>query len=160
MAHRSAKRAICILAAGIVVGCEAPSTHQPPVVAAPSPPPATASLPSPAQKPPPPSDTAHAHEPAEPHDAEDDPDLSDVGAVGLDEGRVRELLGAPVAEEDDTVVKRLHYREGSCSIEFSMYPDVETREFRILTLMVISDDRTARGKRICVARLKSQLAVK
>src|SRR5579862_6733348 len=87
----------------------------------------------------------------------DSTDLSDIGAVGLDETQIRSLLGPPATEVDDAPAKKLKYRNGTCSLEFSLYPDVETRVYRILTVEVNSDDGSIKGWRDCVAGLRSRL---
>jgi hypothetical protein len=81
----------------------------------------------------------------------------DVGAVGMDESSIRQLFGVPNAEVDDAPAKRLSYRTGSCSVEFALYPDVDTRTYRTLSSEVKNDDGTAKGQRICVADIKSRI---
>lgn len=87
----------------------------------------------------------------------DDAESPDIGAVGLEESKVRNLFGVPVSEVDDAPAKRLSYKTGACSIEFTLYPDVDTRTYRTLTLEVRNDDGTPKGQRICVADLKSRI---
>ncbi|HEY1722422.1 MAG TPA: hypothetical protein VGG27_14360 [Magnetospirillaceae bacterium] len=90
-----------------------------------------------------------------------DAESPDVGAVGLEESRIRGLFGEPVSEVDDAPAKKLSYRMsskiGACSLEFTLYPDVDSRTYRTLTLEVRNDDGTAKGQRICVADLKSRI---
>lgn len=79
-----------------------------------------------------------------------------VKLVGLGEQELRELLGPPAAEEERPPGKVWHYRKGRCTLDVSLYPDVQTRKFGTLTYEVKSDDNTDEGKRICLAELQSR----
>lgn len=79
-----------------------------------------------------------------------------VRLVGLGEQELRELLGPPAAEEERPPGKVWHYRKGRCTLDVSLYPDVQTRKFGTLTYEVKSDDNTDEGKRICLAELQSR----
>jgi hypothetical protein len=78
-----------------------------------------------------------------------------VNLIGLEEQQVRALLGPPSAEEDRPPAKIWRYRKGGCSLNLSLYPDVQTRKFGTLTYEVKSDDDTDEGKRVCMADLQS-----
>jgi hypothetical protein len=78
-----------------------------------------------------------------------------VNLVGLDEQELRKLLGPPAAEEDRPPGKLWRYRKGKCTLNLSLYPDVQTRKFGTLTYEVKSDDDTDEGKRTCLAELQS-----
>src|SRR5262249_52321295 len=101
-----------------------------------------------------PAQAAIVHAPPPPRNGE----APDIGAVGMDESKVRELFGPPLTEEDNAPERKLKYHTGACSVEFALYPDVDTRTYRILTLEVSSDDGTAKGRRSCVNQLKSRIA--
>jgi hypothetical protein len=141
-----------------VVGCQGPTKPVPPTTTAPS----STTTPAPnANVAPPvkkkePAQASVAHPP--PTAKTTDGETPDVGAVGMDETKVKELFGTPLAEEDNAPERRLKYHTGSCSVEFALYPDVDTRTYRILTLEVSSDDGTAKGRRSCINQLKSRIA--
>jgi hypothetical protein len=78
-----------------------------------------------------------------------------VNLVGLDEQELRRLLGPPAAEENRPPGKLWRYHKGKCTLNVSLYPDVQTRKFGTLTYEVKSDDNTDEGKRVCLAELQS-----
>jgi hypothetical protein len=143
-----------------MVGCQNQSGMTKPAPAsATTPPPAAESTPNSAAAAPlkkkEPSQASVSHQPpAKTPDGE----TPDVGAIGMDESKVRELFGTPLTEEDNAPERRLTYHTGACSVEFALYPDVDTRTYRILTLEVSSDDGTAKGRRSCLNQLKSRIA--
>ncbi|MBS0546414.1 MAG: hypothetical protein JSR24_01615 [Proteobacteria bacterium] len=85
-------------------------------------------------------------------------DGAPVTLVGKSEGQVRALLGSPTSEEDRAPGKTWHYRNGQCTIDVQLYPDVQTRQFATLAYEVKSDDSTDEGKRLCMAQLRSRTA--
>jgi len=85
--------------------------------------------------------------------ATDGPALS---LAGKSETEVRALLGAPTSEEDRPPGKRWRYRDGQCTLDVQLYPDVQTKQFGTLAYEVKSDDNTDEGKRVCLAQLQSR----
>ena len=79
-----------------------------------------------------------------------------VSLIGKSEGQVRALLGPPTSVEERAPGKTWHYRDGQCSADVQLYPDVQTRQFGTLAYEVKSDDNTDEGKRGCVARFSSR----
>lgn len=79
-----------------------------------------------------------------------------VTLMGKSEGQVRALLGAPTSVEERAPGKTWHYRDGQCSVDVQMYPDVKTRQFGTLAYEVKSDDNSDEGKRGCLARFRSR----
>jgi hypothetical protein len=79
-----------------------------------------------------------------------------VNLVGKSEGEIRVLLGPPTSEEDRAPGKTWHYRDGQCTVDIQLYPDVQTRQFGTLAYEVKNDDSTDEGKRLCVAQLRSR----
>jgi hypothetical protein len=79
-----------------------------------------------------------------------------VNLIGKSESEIRVLLGPPTSEEDRAPGKTWHYRDGQCTVDIQLYPDVQTRTFGTLAYEVKSDDSTDEGKRLCVAQLKSR----
>ncbi|TWT12954.1 hypothetical protein [Reyranella sp. CPCC 100927] len=77
--------------------------------------------------------------------------------IGLGEEEVRAKLGAPTTEEERPPGKIWRYRRGGCTVNLSLYPDVQTRKFGTLTYEVKSDDDTDEGKRNCLADLQSRI---
>jgi hypothetical protein len=80
--------------------------------------------------------------------------VTQVNLIGMDEQQLRALLGPPAAEEDRPPAKIWRYRKGGCSLNLSLYPDVQTRKFGTLTYEVKSDDNTDEGKRACLADIQ------
>jgi len=79
-----------------------------------------------------------------------------VNLIGKSEGQVRALLGPPTSVEERAPGKTWHYRDGQCSANVQLYPDVQTRQFGTLAYEVKSDDNTDEGKRGCVAQFGSR----
>src|SRR5215475_16476 len=80
-----------------------------------------------------------------------------VSLAGKSESELRVLLGAPTSEEDRPPGKRWRYRDGQCTLDVQLYPDVQTKQFGTLAYEVKSDDNTDEGKRLCVAQLQSRI---
>ena len=79
-----------------------------------------------------------------------------VSLIGKSEGQVRALLGPPTSVEERAPGKTWHYRDGQCSADVQLYPDVQTRQFGTLAYEVKSDDNTDEGRRGCVAQFSSR----
>jgi hypothetical protein len=79
-----------------------------------------------------------------------------VTLVGKSEGQVRAMLGPPTSVEERAPGKTWHYRDGRCSVDVQLYPDVQTRQFGTLAYEVKSDDNSDEGKRDCMARIRSR----
>ena len=76
--------------------------------------------------------------------------------MGKSEGQVRTLLGAPTSVEERAPGKTWHYRDGQCSVDVQLYPDVQTRQYGTLAYKVNSDDNSDEGRRGCLARFRSR----
>jgi len=105
--------------------------------------------------------TSSAQDPSRPEISKPDPSRDvvagmPVSLVGKSEGQIRALLGPPTSEEDRAPGKTWHYRDGQCTVDVQLYPDVQTRQFGTLAYEVKSDDSTDEGKRLCVAQLRSR----
>ncbi len=72
-----------------------------------------------------------------------------VQLVGMDEGAVQALLGAPSTVEDHAPGKTWRFRKHDCVLSVALYPDVQTRVFRTLSYEVTSDDHNAGAKQLC-----------
>jgi hypothetical protein len=83
-----------------------------------------------------------------------------VDLIGKSEGEVRALLGPPTSVEERAPGKTWHYREGQCTVDIQLYPDVQTRQFGTLAYEVKSDDNTDEGKRGCLAQFQSRAPAK
>jgi hypothetical protein len=77
--------------------------------------------------------------------------------TGTGERELRAMLGPPTSEEDHPPGKQWRYRDGKCTIDIQLYPDVETKQFGTLAYKVKSDDNTDEGRRLCVAQLQSRV---
>ena len=104
-------------------------------------------------------DTAKPTEEAaksEPAPATPAPSSPDVNLMGKSEGQVRSILGPPTSVEERAPGKTWHYRDGQCSVDVQLYPDVQTRQFGTLAYKVNSNDNSDEGRRECLARLRSR----
>jgi hypothetical protein len=81
---------------------------------------------------------------------------ANINLVGKSEGQVRALLGPPTSVEERAPGKTWHYRDGRCSVDVQLYPDVQTRQFGTLAYEVKSDDNSDEGRRDCLARFRSR----
>lgn len=80
-----------------------------------------------------------------------------VQLAGKSENELRALLGSPTNEEDRPPGKRWRYRDGQCTLDVQLYPDVRTKQFGTLAYEVKSDDNTDEGRRHCLAQLQSRV---
>ena len=77
--------------------------------------------------------------------------------VGLAEAQLVARLGQPSARhESEPPGKTWRYQNRNCAVDFMLYPDVETRIYRALAYEVITDDKSAAGKRLCLAELAAR----
>ena len=80
-----------------------------------------------------------------------------LSLAGKSETELRAMLGAPTSEEDRPPGKRWRYRDGQCTLDVQLYPDVQTKQFGTLAYEVKSDDNSDEGKRHCLAQLQSRV---
>lgn len=81
----------------------------------------------------------------------------DTSYVGLAEAQLIARLGQPsLRREDQPPGKTWRYQNRTCTVDFMLYPDVETRIYRALAYEVINDDKSAAGKRLCLAELEAR----
>jgi hypothetical protein len=81
---------------------------------------------------------------------------STVNFIGKSESQLRDLLGPPTTVEERPPGKVWRYREGQCTLDVQLYPDVQTRQFGTLAYEVKSDDNTDEGNRACLVQLRSR----
>jgi hypothetical protein len=84
-------------------------------------------------------------------------DAPAVTLAGKSENEVRALLGTPTSEEERPPGKRWRYRDGQCTLDVQLYPDVQTKQFGTLAYEVKSDDNSDEGKRLCLAQFQSRV---
>ncbi|HLI14230.1 MAG TPA: hypothetical protein VKY65_21760 [Alphaproteobacteria bacterium] len=75
--------------------------------------------------------------------------------IGLDEDQLAALFGPPTSQQDQAPGKTWKYRSGKCTLDVSLYPDVQTHVYHTLSYEVSSDDNSAEGKRLCLVELQS-----
>ena len=77
--------------------------------------------------------------------------------IGLPEDQLVARLGPPAAERDDQPpAKTWRYHNKDCTVDFTLYPDVQTRIYRALAYEVINNDDSATAKRLCLAKLEAR----
>ncbi|MGZ5825938.1 MAG: hypothetical protein ACXWIO_08010 [Croceibacterium sp.] len=84
-------------------------------------------------------------------------DAPTVTLAGKSDNEVRAMLGAPTSEEERPPGKRWRYRDGQCTLDVQLYPDVQTKQFGTLAYEVKSDDNSDEGKRLCLAQFQSRV---
>jgi hypothetical protein len=77
--------------------------------------------------------------------------------TGYRESQLRAMLGPPTSEEAHPPGKQWRYRNGKCTLDIQLYPDVETKQYGTLAYKVKSDDDTDEGRRFCLAQLSSRI---
>jgi hypothetical protein len=77
--------------------------------------------------------------------------------IGLDEAALRAAFGEPAAQEETAPSKLWIYRRRQCTMNVTLYPDVETRKFHALNYEVSGNDGTTRQQQ-CITQFSSQLA--
>ncbi|TWB23613.1 hypothetical protein FBZ89_102370 [Nitrospirillum amazonense] len=80
---------------------------------------------------------------------------SDVDLVGMDESQLQALMGPPSSQQDLSPGKEWLYRHGTCTVDLTLYPDIKTQAYRVLSYEVTSDNDTGDRKRYCLADLRS-----
>jgi hypothetical protein len=79
-----------------------------------------------------------------------------VNLIGRSEDELRALFGPPTSVEERAPGKTWRYRDGQCTLDVQLYPDVQTRQYGTLAYEVKSDDDTDEGNRACLAHLRSR----
>jgi hypothetical protein len=148
-------RTTCVIALLALCGCADPTTPHA-ASTAPAPSEQTASNgPIALTNPPTPTAPAKAAVPAKRRDATKPTapapaaQAAPVQLVGMDEGEVQALLGAPSTVEDHAPGKTWRFRKHDCVLSVALYPDVQSRVFRTLSYEVTSDDHNAGAKQLC-----------
>ena len=76
--------------------------------------------------------------------------------VGKSETELRAMLGAPTSEEDRPPGKQWRYRDGQCTLDVQLYPEVQTKQFGTVSYQVKSFDNTDEGNRVCTAQFQTR----
>ncbi|MEA1674846.1 hypothetical protein [Nitrospirillum sp. BR 11163] len=80
---------------------------------------------------------------------------SDIDLVGMDESQLQALMGPPSSQQDLSPGKEWLYRHGACTVDLTLYPDIKTQAYRVLSYEVTSDNDIGDRKRYCLADLRS-----
>jgi len=137
-----------ILLAGLAGGCGHGKTESN-VVQTAAPPPAQVAM-APEAVP------AHVKKPKAP--AVPRPQIDEL--VGWNESELKTVFGAPASQEDHAPTKQLVYRIKQCTLNVTLYPEVETKQFHALNYEVNSDDGSAKRQQACIAEFTSRLPAK
>lgn len=78
-----------------------------------------------------------------------------LGLIGLDEQSLRSRLGSPSTAATTGPGKTWLYRNGRCTLNVFLYPDVSTRVYRTLSYEVTNDDSGIKQDRLCLVELQS-----
>ena len=85
------------------------------------------------------------------------PEIPPPTLVGLNEDQLTGLLGAPTAHAGDGPGRHLYYRLPQCTLNLSLYPNVDTHIYRLLSYEVTGNDGHYYGKQICDSELAAWL---
>jgi hypothetical protein len=80
--------------------------------------------------------------------------------IGMDEHDIRQRLGAPTSQENQSPTKRWVFQRRQCTMDVTFYANVKTRQFHVLSYEVISDDHSPERNQHCVAAFSSRLVTK
>ncbi|MFM9841974.1 MAG: hypothetical protein ACKVOI_03295 [Dongiaceae bacterium] len=83
--------------------------------------------------------------------------LGSLPLAGKSESEIRAAFGSPSAEEERPPGKRWRYRDGQCTLDIQLYPNVETKQFTTLAYDVRNNVDSDEGKRLCMAQFQSRL---
>ncbi|MEE3623673.1 hypothetical protein UCD39_06670 [Nitrospirillum sp. BR 11752] len=81
--------------------------------------------------------------------------MNDIDLVGMDESQLQALMGPPSSQHDLSPGKEWLYRHGACTVDLTLYPDIKTQAYRVLSYEVTSDNDTGDRKRYCLADLRA-----
>lgn len=81
--------------------------------------------------------------------------VSEADLVGMDESQLRALIGPPSSQQDLAPGKEWLYRHGACTVDLTLYPDIKTQAYRVLSYEVTSDNDIGDRKRHCLADLRA-----
>ncbi|MEN2979247.1 hypothetical protein [Tistrella arctica] len=84
------------------------------------------------------------------------PDIGPEDLQGLSPGRVRALMGGPVAVTEEPPATVWQYRTGSCAADLFFYLDITSQELRVVTLAVRGKDNTDTARRACLADIRAR----
>jgi hypothetical protein len=80
--------------------------------------------------------------------------------VGWNESELKTVFGPPASQEDHAPTRQLVYRLKQCTLNVTLYPEVETKQFHALNYEVNSDDGSAKRQQACIAEFTSRLPAK
>lgn len=83
--------------------------------------------------------------------------VASLPLAGMSEAEIRAALGPPSAEEERPPGKRWRYRDGQCTLDIQLYPNVETKQFTTLAYDVRNNVDSDEGKRFCMGQFQSRL---
>jgi hypothetical protein len=135
-----------IVLAGLAAGCgHSGKTESNLVQTAPSPPPQVAMVPEAVQP--------RVRKPKVP--AAPRPQIDEV--IGWNESELKTVFGTPATQADHAPTKQLVYHLKQCTLNVTLYPEVETKQFHALNYEVNSDDGSAKRQQACIAEFTSRL---
>lgn len=77
--------------------------------------------------------------------------------IGLNEQQITDLLGTPAAQDGGAPGKHWYYHLRHCVVDLSLYPEVSTHTFHLLSYEVSDDDDHSDAKRHCQQELAERL---
>lgn len=83
--------------------------------------------------------------------------VGSLALAGKSEAEIRAAFGSPSAEDEQPPGKRWRYRDGQCTLDIQLYPNVETKQFTTLAYDVRDNVDSDEGKRRCMAQFHARL---
>jgi hypothetical protein len=77
--------------------------------------------------------------------------------VGLSEDQLTDLLGTPTTRNGAGPGRHLYYRLPQCTLNLSLYPNVDTHIYKLLSYEVTGNDGHIHGKQVCDSELAAWL---
>ncbi len=100
----------------------------------------------------------HPKKPKAPAAVAPQPQIDEL--IGWNESEIKTVFGTPAVQEDRAPTKQWVYRAKKCTMNVTLYPEVETKQFHVLNYEVNSDDGSAKRQQTCVAEFSSRLPAK
>jgi hypothetical protein len=80
-------------------------------------------------------------------------EASTPNLVGMSEAQVAKVLGPPMAETEKAPGKVWRYWNSRCAVDVSLYLDIQSRAYRVLSYEVTNHGNSSGGRSVCMAEL-------
>jgi hypothetical protein len=84
-------------------------------------------------------------------------DTPSLDVIGLDQSQLQSLLGSPAQDSEQLPAMESVFRDGSCALSVTFYPNVQTHIYHALASKVASDVDTVKERRRCYILFAARL---